>query len=50
MIGRVEVGEGTDWRTATVAATNVPSGIHDLIVTQSGAKAVDVDWVSFRHE
>jgi hypothetical protein len=50
VIGRVEVGKGTEWKTASAPATNIPSGVHDLIVTQSGAAAVDVDWVSFRPE
>jgi hypothetical protein len=47
VIGRVEVPAG-DWKIAKVAAKNLPSGVHDLIVTQAGAAAVDVDWVSFR--
>jgi hypothetical protein len=48
VIGRVEVGPGTDWITASVAAKNIPAGVHDLIVTQPGAGVVEVDWVSFR--
>jgi hypothetical protein len=42
------VGKTTDWKTARVAVKNVPAGVHDLIVTQAGAEAVEVDWVSFR--
>ena len=26
----------------------IPAGVHDLFVTQAGAEAVEVDWVSFR--
>jgi hypothetical protein len=48
VIGRVEVGHGTDWKTASVAAKGAPAGVHDLIVVQAGAEAVDVDWLSFR--
>lgn len=48
VLGRVEIGQGTDWRTATVAAKNIPTGVHDLVVTQTGAAVVEVDWVSFR--
>ncbi len=48
VLGRVQVGQGTDWRTARVAAENIPAGVHDLIVTQAGAGSVEVDWVSFR--
>jgi hypothetical protein len=48
VIGRIEVGKGTDWETASVAAKNIPRGVHDLFVTQAGGEAVEVDWVSFR--
>jgi hypothetical protein len=48
VIGRVEVGPGTEWKTAVVAANRVPAGVHDLFVTQSGTDAVEVDWVRFR--
>jgi hypothetical protein len=48
VLGRVEVGQGSDWKTASVAAKNIPAGVHDLVVTQAGAAAVEVDWVSFR--
>jgi hypothetical protein len=48
VLGRVEVGQGTGWTTASVAAKNIPAGVRDLIVTQAGAEAVEVDWVSFR--
>ena len=48
VIGRVEVGRGTDWNIASVAAKSVPAGVHDLILTQAGAGAVEVDWVSLR--
>lgn len=48
VLGRVDVGQGTDWITASVAAKTIPAGVHDLIVTQAGAEAVEVDWVSFR--
>ena len=48
VLGRVKVGPGADWKIASVAARNIPAGVHDLIVSQAGAEAVDVDWVSFR--
>jgi hypothetical protein len=48
LIGRVEVAGGMDWEIAKGAAKKVPAGVHDLFVTQSGAQAVEVDWVSFR--
>ena len=48
LLGRVEVGQGADWRTVSVTVKDVPAGVHDLFVTQAGSKAVEVDWVSFR--
>ena len=34
--------------TASVAAKSTPAGVHDLIITQVSAEAVDVDQVRFR--
>lgn len=48
LIGRVEVGQGTEWKLASVATKNTPAGVHDLVVTQVGGEAVEVDWVRFR--
>jgi hypothetical protein len=48
VIGRVALDSGADWVVVRAAAKNIPHGVHDLIVTQTGAHAVEVDWVSFR--
>jgi hypothetical protein len=48
VIGRVDVGAGSEWSTASVAAKSIPAGVHDLILTQVGGEGVEVDWVSFR--
>jgi hypothetical protein len=48
LLGRVKVGPGLDWKTASAAAKKIPAGVHDLVVTQAGTEAVEVDWVSFR--
>ena len=48
LLGRVKVGKGSDWLVASARAKKVPSGVHDLVVTQAGAEPVEVDWVSFR--
>ena len=47
LVGRVEVGRGTEWRIASVAAKGTPAGVHDLVVSQVGAGPVEVDWVRF---
>jgi hypothetical protein len=44
----VKVGSGLDWKIASAAAKKIPAGVHDLVVTQAGTEAVEVDWVSFR--
>jgi hypothetical protein len=42
------MGQGSEWKRASGAAKSIPAGVHDLIVTQVDARAVEVDWVSFR--
>jgi len=48
LLGRVKIGAGTAWKIASATAKKIPSGVHDLFVTQVGAGPVEVDWVSFR--
>jgi hypothetical protein len=48
VIARVNVDGGMDWKIAKAGAKKIPAGVHDLFVTQTGAQAVEVDWVSFR--
>jgi hypothetical protein len=48
LLGRVRVGQASDWTIASAAAKKVPAGVHDLFVVQGGEEAVEVDWISFR--
>ena len=48
VLGRIEVSKGSEWQTASVAAQNIPAGVHNLIVTDARGGTVNVDWVSFR--
>ena len=48
LLGRVEFSDAGDWKIASVAAQSIPAGVHDVFVAQTGAEAVEVDWVSFR--
>jgi Glycosyl hydrolases family 43/Carbohydrate binding module (family 6) len=48
LLAHVKVGPGSDWKIASAAAQKTPAGVHDLIVIQSGAAPVEVDWISFR--
>ena len=48
VIARVEIDGASDWQAVSAKARKVPKGVHDLIVTQGGGGAVEVDWVKFR--
>jgi hypothetical protein len=48
VVGRVAVAAKADWGIASVAVKGIPAGIHDMVVTQAGSEAVEVDWVRFR--
>jgi hypothetical protein len=48
VLARIALSAGADWQNATVDAKRIPSGVHDLIVTQPDAGTVEVDWISFR--
>jgi hypothetical protein len=48
LLGRVKVGAGAAWKMASATAKKIPTGVHDLFVSQAGAGPVEVDWVSFR--
>ena len=47
LLGRIKVGQGSDWKTARQAAKNKPAGVHDLYITQTGAEPIEVDWIRF---
>lgn len=48
VLGRVKVDKAADWKLSSAAAAKIPKGVHDIVVTQTGGQAVEVDWVSFR--
>jgi hypothetical protein len=48
LLGRVKVGKENSWKTVSARAKKIPTGVHDLVVTQNGSGPVEVDWVSFR--
>ncbi len=47
-IAQVEIAPSTDWSIAGSTLSQIPSGIHDLVVTLSDAGNVEIDWVRFR--
>jgi hypothetical protein len=48
VLGRVQLNRSSEWQVVTAVAKQIPAGVHDLIVTQAGSAASEVDWVSFR--
>jgi hypothetical protein len=48
LLARVGIGKGADWTVVNSHLANVPSGIHDLVVTMSEKNDVEIDWVSFQ--
>ena len=42
LLGRIKVGQGSDWQTARQAAKKKPTGVHDLYITQAGAAPIEV--------
>jgi len=47
VLGRIEIGQGADWKIFRARVADIPSGIHDLVITQTGSNNVDLDWISF---
>jgi len=48
VLGRVQVSQSSGWMSADGTLGNIPSGMHDLIVTQASGTAAEVDWVTIR--
>jgi len=46
LLGRVKVNT-PEWKVINVSASKIPAGVHNLVVTQTGPDAAEVDWVSF---
>ena len=47
-IARADIAPGTDWSVVSAALSAAPSGVHDVIVTLTDAKPVDIDWIQFQ--
>ena len=48
LLSRVKIDKATDWKISSATVKNIPKGAHDIVITQAGGDAVDVDWLSFR--
>jgi hypothetical protein len=47
VLAKVEVGKGSEWKTVSAKVANIPTGVHDLVLTQSDDGKVELDWISF---
>ena len=47
-IARADIAPGTHWSVVSAALSAAPSGVHDVIVTLTDAKPVDIDWIQFQ--
>lgn len=47
LLARVPFEKSLDWKTLTAKLDEVPTGMHDLVVTTPEQTEVHVDWVSF---
>lgn len=48
LLGKVKVAQSGDWHTLRIGGKKVAAGVHDLVVTRTGAGPVEVDWIRFR--
>ncbi len=47
VLGRVEIAAGSGWKVIHSGVENIPTGVHDLVITQKGSDQVDLDWIRF---
>jgi hypothetical protein len=47
VLATVKVGETSNWDINSSKLARVPTGVHDLVITQNKTDQVDIDWISF---
>ena len=47
VLARVKIGKGSEWAVVKTKLAKVPTGLHNLFVTQRRTSNFDVDWISF---
>jgi len=47
LVARVQIAPGSAWEVVRSKAGRIPTGIHDLVVTQTGNNPIELDWISF---
>ena len=46
-IAQVEIPDGNEWNTITANLSALKVGVHNLVVSLTGNKSVEVDWLKF---
>ncbi|MDR2651995.1 MAG: family 43 glycosylhydrolase [Prevotellaceae bacterium] len=47
LIAEINIPKNEEWTETSYSLSNLPSGIQDLLITQDGAGAVEIDWIKF---
>ena len=47
LLGKVEIAKNSEWKIINSKLLSVPTGVHDLFVTQNENNNVELDWISF---
>jgi hypothetical protein len=47
LLAKVKIGKGSEWKVAVSKVSRTLTGVHDLVVTQSGKNNIELDWISF---
>jgi len=47
VLAQVKIGKVSEWKVIKAKLQTVPTGVHDLVVTQNENNNVDLDWLSF---
>jgi len=47
LLAKIKVKKGAKWKTVSSPVTNVPTSVHDLVVSHYGGNAVELAWVRF---
>lgn len=47
LLARIEIPKGNEWKVINSQLSEIPSGIHNLIVVLNNESNIEIDWMSF---
>jgi len=47
VVTKIKLPAGTGWRTVRVKVKGLKTGVQNIILSNAGNKAVEIDWVRF---